>query len=78
MSRPLRVTTVAYSVLMAFAAIYLDHHWIIDALVGVAYCLIAVLVVRSVQRWHATNLAKESRLSGTHGAEWGESASESK
>ena len=77
-SRPLRVTTVAYSVLMAFAAIYLDHHWIIDALVGVAYCLIAVLVVRSVQRWHATNLAKESRLSGTHGAEWGESASESK
>jgi len=34
---------------MCFAAVYLDHHWVIDVLMGIAYTLIVVRAVREVQ-----------------------------
>lgn len=40
---------LAYAALMLFAAIYLDHHWLIDALLGYAYVAIAwALVLRAL------------------------------
>ena len=42
----LRVLSVAYWLLMIFASIYLDHHWLLDGILGSTYALIASLVVR--------------------------------
>jgi hypothetical protein len=42
---------------MAFAAVYLDHHWIVDLVLGVAYCVGAVAFVRYVARKLATTTA---------------------
>jgi inositol phosphorylceramide synthase catalytic subunit len=41
-----RVALVGYAGLMAFAAIYLDHHWILDVVVGALYAVVATVVVR--------------------------------
>lgn len=42
------VILAAYALLMAFAAVYLDHHYVIDVLLGVAYVLIVFAIVRRV------------------------------
>jgi len=43
----LRGMTAAYALLMAFAALYLNHHYVLDLLWGAAYALLALgLVVR--------------------------------
>ena len=38
---PLRVASVMFFVSMLFAAVYLDHHWVLDVIAGLAYCLVA-------------------------------------
>ncbi len=45
---PGRVATVGFFALMCFSAVYLDHHWVLDALAGIAYCLVIVGVARAV------------------------------
>jgi hypothetical protein len=42
----LRVLAVVYAASMIFAAVYLDHHWLIDACMGAAYAVIAALITR--------------------------------
>lgn len=42
----LRVTAVAYYALMVFSAVYLDHHWLLDALLGTAFAIGTALVMR--------------------------------
>ena len=37
----LRAAGIAYYLAMVFAAIYLDHHWVLDALMGSVYALLA-------------------------------------
>jgi membrane-associated phospholipid phosphatase len=37
-----RIVHVAYTLIMGFAAMYLDHHWLLDAIAGWATALIAV------------------------------------
>ncbi len=44
--RRLRVLSVAYWLLMIFASIYLDHHWLIDGILGSTYAFVASLVLR--------------------------------
>ncbi|MFT3775012.1 MAG: phosphatase PAP2 family protein [Minicystis sp.] len=46
---PARAASIFFSASMAFAAVYLDHHWVIDVLLGVIYCLTATTLVRYVQ-----------------------------
>jgi membrane-associated phospholipid phosphatase len=41
-----RTASIAFFVLMCFSAVYLDHHWVLDALAGMAYCGIVVAVAR--------------------------------
>jgi inositol phosphorylceramide synthase catalytic subunit len=43
-----RVASVAFFALMCFSAVYLDHHWVLDALAGMAYCAIVVALARSL------------------------------
>ena len=35
-----------FAATMAFAAVYLDHHWVTDVVLGVVYCLASVALVR--------------------------------
>ena len=41
----LRTASIAYFALMCFSAVYLDHHWVFDVLMGIGY----VLVVEGAQ-----------------------------
>lgn len=45
MRAPGRAFFVLYTALMAFAAVYLDHHWVVDVLLGLAYVVVAYVVV---------------------------------
>jgi hypothetical protein len=45
-----RAASIAFFLLMVFSAAYLDHHWILDAVAGMTYCI----VVCSVARWWTT------------------------
>ena len=46
LSAPSRVVAVAYAALMCVAAVYLDHHWVIDVVVGLAYTAVFLTLVR--------------------------------
>lgn len=43
---PGKVFSIVFFVSMCFAAVYLDHHWIIDIVLGLVYCLAAWAFVR--------------------------------
>jgi hypothetical protein len=45
-SAPFRAASAAYFALMLFSAAYLDHHWVIDEVLGLTYCLVVVLAAR--------------------------------
>lgn len=49
-SKPWRAASVAFYVFMCFSAVYLDHHWVLDALAGSLYCVLVVLFFRVVFR----------------------------
>jgi membrane-associated phospholipid phosphatase len=43
-----RAASAAFFALMCFSAVYLDHHWILDVIAGVAYCVAVVVAARAV------------------------------
>lgn len=45
-SRGLRAAVGTYAALMAFAAVWLDHHWIVDLVAGAAFALAADVLAR--------------------------------
>jgi hypothetical protein len=47
--RPLRVFAVGYWLAMVFSAVYLDHHWVLDAVLGAAYAVAVSALLRAVQ-----------------------------
>ena len=49
----LRVALVAYTLSMAVTLVYTGEHYVIDALVGWLYALVAVLAVRRVIAWRS-------------------------
>jgi membrane-associated phospholipid phosphatase len=42
-----RVLAVLFFILMAFAAVYLDHHWMLDVVAGSALCVVVVALARA-------------------------------
>ncbi len=59
-----RLPAVAFAGLMAFSAVYLQHHYVLDVLAGSLYGVVAWGVTVSVSRWLATSsreLAREGR-----------------
>jgi hypothetical protein len=44
-----RSLSVIFFLSMGFAAVYLDHHWIVDVLLGLVYCVGAVFAVRYIE-----------------------------
>ena len=47
---PARIASLAFFALMFFAAVYLDHHWVMDGLAGMAYCGAVVTIVGRAAR----------------------------
>lgn len=45
---PMRAAAVTFFVTMCFAAVYLDHHWIVDVLAGLTYTLAVYAAVCAV------------------------------
>jgi inositol phosphorylceramide synthase catalytic subunit len=45
-----RAVGAAFFLLMCFSAVYLDHHWVLDVLAGIAYCLCVVAGARAFER----------------------------
>jgi inositol phosphorylceramide synthase catalytic subunit len=44
--RKMRVAALAYWLAMIFSAVYLDHHWVLDALLGSFYALMVAFALR--------------------------------
>lgn len=57
-NRGWRAASVAFFLLMAFSAVYLDHHWVLDAVAGVGYCLVVVAAARAVTMLMASRQAR--------------------
>ena len=51
---------------MGFAAVYLDHHWVLDAVAGIVYTTVVFTVVRVYTRVRAARPVDPSGLS-SHG-----------
>lgn len=49
----LRTAAVAYSAAMVFSAVYLDHHWLLDAILGALYAVLAAVAMRGILRLRA-------------------------
>lgn len=47
-----RLPALSYAVLMCFAAVYLQHHYVIDILLALVYAMIAAVVVLAWERRH--------------------------
>jgi hypothetical protein len=43
----LRAASIAYWLAMIFASVYLDHHWLLDGLLGSAYAVVVAVALRS-------------------------------
>ncbi|MBX3262806.1 MAG: inositol phosphorylceramide synthase [Labilithrix sp.] len=61
----LRALAVAYWLLMVFASIYLDHHWLLDGILGSAYAVITSLVLRRLVPSTSTTEPAAQAATGT-------------
>lgn len=48
--RRLRIASVAFWALMVFASMYLDHHWLLDGLLGTSYAVLVAASLRGAAR----------------------------
>lgn len=55
-----RAVAIGYAALMAFAAVWLDHHWIVDLALGVVFALAADALAVALVRAVATDAARVS------------------
>jgi hypothetical protein len=67
---PWRAASVSFFVLMCFSAVYLDHHWVLDAMAGITYCTLIVATARILWPIRLVSPARrlgraEARLVGT-------------
>jgi membrane-associated phospholipid phosphatase len=61
----LRAASIAFFCLMAFSAVYLDHHWVLDAVAGVVYCSCVFAIVTVSTRLRAGRTSGRDGLSPT-------------
>jgi inositol phosphorylceramide synthase catalytic subunit len=68
----LRVGTVAFALSMAFSAVYLRHHYLLDVLAGASIALIVGLVGRALRSGGSNGFGRGGRLTSklgrTHGS----------
>jgi membrane-associated phospholipid phosphatase len=56
-----RVASAAFFLWMCFSAVYLDHHWVLDVIAGIGYCLVVAGAARAVD---AVRSRRTKRTSG--------------
>jgi hypothetical protein len=56
-----RTLLLAFYVWMCCAAVYLDHHWVIDVVLGSGYALATALGIRQFARWQVAPSATQVR-----------------
>ncbi|MDP9149226.1 MAG: phosphatase PAP2 family protein [Myxococcota bacterium] len=59
-----RGASIAFFVAMCFSAVYLDHHWVLDVIAGVIYCLLVVGAARRITRLRPVQGAPEAGAPG--------------
>lgn len=59
---PGRTFAVAFLVSMCSAAVYLDHHWIVDVLLGLAYTVAVYAGVMAFAKFRLSRVPAEARL----------------
>jgi hypothetical protein len=64
-----RAAAVGFFVWMCFSAVYLDHHWVLDAIAGVTYCAAVVAAVRAITRCRAARSPEAAALEARVAAE---------
>jgi hypothetical protein len=67
---PWRAASGGFFALMCFSAVYLDHHWVLDAMAGITYCALVVAGARILVPLRLVSPARrlgvaEARLVGT-------------
>jgi membrane-associated phospholipid phosphatase len=57
----LRIASVVFYLTMGFSAVYLDHHWVLDAVAGSTYSIVVAVVARWVgRRWRVEGASRAS------------------
>jgi hypothetical protein len=59
----LRITSVGFLLWMCGAAVYLDHHWVVDVVLGLAYGAAVFAGIRYVERVARGRFSAENRIS---------------
>ncbi|MCL2725281.1 MAG: phosphatase PAP2 family protein [Polyangiaceae bacterium] len=49
----LRAASIGFACWMIFSAVYLDHHWLLDAVLGVSYAVVTALALGAIDRYRA-------------------------
>lgn len=77
MNPPWRAAAVLFFAWMCFAAVYLDHHWVLDVVAGAVYCLVVVGAVRAFDALRATSSGAlaTNRVEGAKAPQAGDQAS---
>jgi membrane-associated phospholipid phosphatase len=57
-----RAASIVFFGLMCFSAVYLDHHWVLDAIAGVTYCVAVVAGALMVQKRAGAGAGQMSML----------------
>lgn len=58
----MRAASIAYYLAMVFSAVYLDHHWVLDALLGTAYAIGAAGAMRLFAAMRRLRAIEPSRV----------------
>ncbi len=66
---PGRAAALAFFASMCFAAVYLDHHWVVDVLLGLGYCVIVYATVRAVFQLRAARATAALPIRGAANAD---------
>jgi membrane-associated phospholipid phosphatase len=67
-SRAWRAASCAFFVLMCFSAVYLDHHWVLDTIAGIVYCVAVIAAARALARlWTVRTSRSAPLLEGSAG-----------
>ncbi len=74
-SRALSWATGLYYLLVCFSALYLQHHYLLDVLIGSAYALAAYAAERGIARWLSVRSDRAEIPPTAHGPDLGRASS---
>ncbi len=58
----LRTASIGYFLAMCFAAVYLDHHWVADVVLGILYTVVIEVAQARLRTWHASRSRRSALI----------------